>query len=335
MSELVIINVSIIIPVYNAEKYLRKCLDSIINQTYKSFECILVDDASTDNSLFICEEYVNTDKRFKVIHNNKNIGCPQSRKVGLEIANADYILFFDSDDWLELNMIENLYSKILNCNDEIKYDLVYCNYYTCDKLNAFKNLTGFDNISLLKEWFSGGICSAVKNKLVKKDLYNKIIFPTCFYDEDCVITVQLLFFTDKIGYVNKALYHNSYNPDSGCNDIKRKFKNIIDQCTNMCLIYNFLYEKYKENINIFNPGLNNRINSIRNQYLRFKELRYNYHEIFSNTIPKSVFNIFKSSLKLYQKCLLYLALNNIKWPYNILDILRLIRNKIKSLIKKN
>lgn len=110
--------ISIIIPVYNTEKYLRRCLDSIVKQTYKDFECILVDDGSTDSSGKICDEYVVKDERFKVFH-NENHGVGFARNYGLEKVNGEYISFVDSDDWLAPNFYETLIPEIA------KNELVY------------------------------------------------------------------------------------------------------------------------------------------------------------------------------------------------------------------
>ena len=108
--------ISVILPVYNVEKYLRKCLDSVINQTYKNLEIILVNDGSTDNSGKICEEYALNDKRIKVIH-KENGGISSARNAAIDIAKGQYITFIDSDDDVELDYIGYLYDilKKFNC----------------------------------------------------------------------------------------------------------------------------------------------------------------------------------------------------------------------------
>lgn len=97
--------VSIIVPVYNSERFIKKCIDSVLNQTYKNIELILVDDCSPDNSPMLCDEYAKEDQRVRVIH-QKNSGAGVARKTGLNESNGEYVMFVDSDDWVELDMIE-------------------------------------------------------------------------------------------------------------------------------------------------------------------------------------------------------------------------------------
>ncbi len=121
--------ITIIIPVYNVELYLKKCLDSICTQTYKRFEAILVDDGSTDSCGKICDEYSKRDDRFKVIH-KKNGGLMSAWKKGLEYAKTDLVMFVDSDDWVEKNILEIFYNEYL----KTKADIICCSF-----LHSFKN----------------------------------------------------------------------------------------------------------------------------------------------------------------------------------------------------
>lgn len=107
---------SVIIPVYKVEKYLHQCVDSVLNQTYKNIEVILVDDGSPDNCPKICDEYAEQDKRIKVIH-KKNGGVSSARKVGVESSSGDYVMFVDSDDWLELFTIERCIEELIKSPD--------------------------------------------------------------------------------------------------------------------------------------------------------------------------------------------------------------------------
>ncbi|WP_322018790.1 glycosyltransferase [Clostridium butyricum] len=128
--------ISIIVPIYNMQKYLRKCLDTLIKQTYDKLEIILVDDGSTDSSGVICDEYLLKDNRIKVIH-KENAGVSDARNVGIAIAKGEYIGFVDPDDYIELNMYEKLLYLIKN-ND---CDIAICGYVIEDENgNSVKNL---------------------------------------------------------------------------------------------------------------------------------------------------------------------------------------------------
>ena len=116
--------VSIIVPVYNVEKYLDKCIESIVNQTYRNIEIILVDDGSPDKCPEICNEWAKKDDRIKVIH-KENGGLSSARNAALEIAQGDYITFVDSDDWIENDMIQSM----LTCAAKNDADIVCCGFY--------------------------------------------------------------------------------------------------------------------------------------------------------------------------------------------------------------
>ena len=116
--------VSVIVPVYNAEKYLRRSLDSLKIQTLQEFEVILIDDGSKDFSSAICDEYVGSDSRFSVIH-KQNEGVSAARQTGLDAAHGEYVIHVDSDDWVEPTMLEELYTKAISENA----DIVICDYF--------------------------------------------------------------------------------------------------------------------------------------------------------------------------------------------------------------
>ena len=126
--------VSVIIPVYNTEKYLRECLDSVINQTLKEIEIICVDDGSTDSSLEILKEYANKDNRFTII-TQQNLHAGVARNAGLAVAKGEYVSFLDSDDWFELKILEET-TKILKETDS---ELCCCKYRNFNELkNKFE-----------------------------------------------------------------------------------------------------------------------------------------------------------------------------------------------------
>lgn len=200
--------ISVIIPVYKVEKYLPKCLDSVINQTYKNIEIILVNDGSPDKSGVICDMYAGMDDRITVIHKH-NEGVAKARNDALDIAKGDYIGFVDSDDWIEPDMFEFL------MNNLIKYDadLSMCGHtiYEADKRITRKDnnkLEILDRIELKKRIVVGGEMGLIWNKLFKKSLINNTRFDT-HYDcsEDLLFMYQLSNKTNKSVIANAPKYN--------------------------------------------------------------------------------------------------------------------------------
>jgi glycosyltransferase involved in cell wall biosynthesis len=191
--------VSIIVPVYNVEKYLCRCLDSILAQTFSNYECIIVDDASPDNCPIMCDEYAKKYRQFNVIHKKQNGGLPQARKTGLEIATGDFVLYVDSDDWIEPNMLEKMYDKAHGGGG---YDIVCCNIDDETNYKYLKyNFNCIDKITILKQLLSYKFYVAVWNKLVKRSVYLKVFFPDENQGEDSVIIAQALYFAEFIGFI--------------------------------------------------------------------------------------------------------------------------------------
>jgi len=263
--------VSIIVPIYNSQQYLSRCIDSILTQTFKYFECILIDDCSKDNSFAICEDYAKKDDRIKVLRNTENIGVSLSRKRGLLASTRNYVQYIDSDDWIEINMIEKMYQKAISEN----YDMVICDYFYSQngiEQAQKQSFTSFNTIEIIKNVLSIKIKSFLFNKLVKKDLYLKALFPKYNRSEDYVISIQNIYNSEKIGYIDLPLYHYCFNTESLTNNQKLKINGRIEENKNWQILINLLKEKYT-NIKIFEPELSNHINNFKLEYIKDKELR--------------------------------------------------------------
>ena len=200
--------ISVIIPVYKAEKFISRCIDSILSQTYCDWELILVDDGSPDNSGKICDGYAQKDKRIKVIH-KQNGGVSDARQVGLDAAKGEYIIHADPDDWVEPKMLEEL---LYNVKDE-NADMVICDMIwekgTCTELHI-ERPTSLDNEIILCDLFEGKIYGSCCNKLVRRDLFRQydISFPKGIQlREDLYVIASLLVHPIKVSYLNKAFYH--------------------------------------------------------------------------------------------------------------------------------
>ena len=205
--------ISIIVPVYNVERWIGKCIDSIINQTYKNLEIILVDDGSPDNCPAICDEYAEKDKRIKVIH-KKNGGLSDARNAGLEIATGEYIGFVDSDDWIEKDMFEYLADGLT------KYD---ADISICNIINVYNFKTIIDKANMdvvvdkyegLERLFSDRLENYAWNKLYKRDCWKGVRFPKGKNFED-VLTIYKTFERSKrIAILDEAKYHYLRRDDS-------------------------------------------------------------------------------------------------------------------------
>lgn len=200
--------ISIIVPVYNAEAYIRKCIDSLLSQTFPDFEILLIDDGSPDSSCRICDDYAAIDKRVKVFH-KENGGVSSARQMGLEHAAGEYIIHADPDDWVDADMLECLYqeARIMNA------DIMVCDYNIVELSGKIKRVNvnlPTDNIICLKKILSGEIHSSLCNKLVKRSLYfdNGISFIHGLnMREDLSVMYKLMYYANKIAYIPKACYY--------------------------------------------------------------------------------------------------------------------------------
>lgn len=201
--------ISVIVPVYNVDKYLDGCIESIVNQTYKNLEIILVDDGSTDNSPKLCDAWEKKDKRVKVIH-KKNGGVSSARNVGIEHASGEYISFVDSDDFLNKDMFKIMINKIKKTNT----DLCYCDIYRIE-LDGSISVTNFNSKfyltseEMMKLMFKNRCANfAVWNKLFKTSYVKKISFEESIYvKEDALFVFQYLDLISSVSYINIPLYN--------------------------------------------------------------------------------------------------------------------------------
>lgn len=209
--------VSVIIPVYNVEKYLDKCVQSVVDQTYKDLEIILVDDGSPDNSPQLCDDWAEKDDRIVVIH-KKNGGLSDARNHGLDVSTGEYIAFVDSDDYIERNMIETLVYLVLKDYS----DLSMCSYKLVDEegkeINA-KNCVVSETVQK-KEFYKRltepgwGYYVIACAKLYKKSLFNNIKFPVGKINEDSFIMHWIIYECEKISVVDDKLYNYVQRADS-------------------------------------------------------------------------------------------------------------------------
>ena len=214
--------ITVIVPVYNVEHYLDKCLDSLINQTYKNLEIIVINDGSTDNSGIICQEYAQKDNRIIYIE-KENGGLSDARNVGLDKMTGSYVTFIDSDDWVESDYVEVLYNKLI----EYQADIAIGNYYSYNEDEAmyyfhingesyyeklYDNISIFENLYDAKQMKSFSLISAW-GKIYKAKLFDDIRFDKGKLGEDGYINQKLYLLVQKVIYINQGLY--AYRQRSG------------------------------------------------------------------------------------------------------------------------
>ena len=203
--------ISVIVPIYNVEKYLNRCLDSIINQTYKNLEIILVDDGSPDNCGKICDEYAKKDNRIKVIH-KENGGLSSARNAGLDIATGDYIGFVDSDDWIELDM----YEYLLNICVKYNSDISRCGFvYNDEDCYKDENIRIVEYENALIDFINGHIEEGIVcNKLYKKNIFKNLRFKENIIFEDVLMNYYVFKLGVKIVVSRCSKYHYFRRVDS-------------------------------------------------------------------------------------------------------------------------
>ena len=231
--------ISVIIPVYNVERYINRCIDSILNQTFSDFELILVDDGSKDRSGLICDDYKENDTRINVIH-KKNGGASSARNAALDIAGGEYIMFVDSDDWLEADALEKLYNNSKECS------MVVGGYYTV-------------SLSDKKPYWHS--CDKILDRALVADEYIKIC-----KSRNMIVAVPW----GKL-YKNSVIKENNIRFDTSMNIIEDSKFNIdfLQQVENVCFINDIVY-----NYNCVNEG------SLTNKYWPDTFLyRTNYYKV--------------------------------------------------------
>ncbi|OFV71345.1 glycosyltransferase family 2 protein [Acetobacterium wieringae] len=241
--------VSIIIPVYNTEKYLKRCIDSARNQTYRKIEIILINDGSTDKSKDICDDYCSKDKRIKVVH-NKNSGVSSTRNCGLSLANGEFVQFADSDDYLDIHYTENMLRKM-----KLNSDLVISGYNIVKSSGGQTAITK-NNPSIkgdiskkeFKEnfglFFSESLINSVCNKIYRNEIIRKqnIVFrEEINMGEDLLFNLEYFKHCDKINILDESLYnYTDFVSDSLTQSYKYNYYNVQK------LLYNDIRKFLKE-----------------------------------------------------------------------------------------
>lgn len=318
--------ISIICPVYKAEPYLEKCINSVIHQYFNEWELILVDDGSPDNSGYICDHFSYKDSRIKV-HHKKNEGVSAARQDGLDIASGEYIIHLDPDDWIEPNMLSELYENAISNN----LDMLICDFYEDRKDYSIviqqqpSKLFHKDVFIDLLTRLHGSCC----NKLIRKSLFDRfnIKFPIGYsYLEDLYVILKICKHPINIGYLSHAYYH--YIQDNNPNSLvhkptKGKAESIIKFCNE------FEQDMINLNLNkvLYHYKFESKLFAMQSGQYKCKDLKHIFHEINNQIIQEAYIKWDKESWKVELALSMYM-------PNKIANLLSRILALVGRLIKR-
>jgi len=280
--------ISVIVPIYKAENYLHKCIDSILAQTFQDFQLILVDDGSPDKSGKICDDYAVKDSRIEVIH-KQNGGVMSARKCGILSARGLYSIQIDPDDWVEPSLLEDLFQEAI----QEKADMVICDFvehYEGKSSISNQKPESLFHTEVMKEMFTrlmGSTCNKLIRTLCYKQ-YNVIFFEDLVLLEDLFLMFQLLLHPIKVAYVPKALYHyeRNINPNSLTMTQGERFKGYAD---GICRHFKALLKPYPYFWNLWVEKEMPWIAYLSLYYNSFEKKRYQQEFSFLNEVsPQSL-----------------------------------------------
>ena len=292
--------ISVVLNVYNEEKLFPKCLESVINQTYKNLDILIINDGSTDNTLNICKAYQNKDKRIRII-NQENMGLAKSRNVGIENSIGEYLYFVDSDDFIAEDTIEYLYNLCIKYDTKIATSVPLDIYsYKFEFKNKEEKIEIISNKEMLRRILFSE-CRAVTfwNKLVKKELYDNLRFEDRPIN-DVAFTYKLALTTDRIAFSNQIKYFYLRHKNSITEKKKNDSARDIDA-------YKVGVERYNYIKNIYPDFIENEIglirsiikfylaeNSVSEEYFKNENVIDEFRKLFS-------FKIFFSKIRIKEK----------------------------------
>lgn len=244
--------ITVIIPIFNSEKYLEECLNSVLSQTYEELEIILINDGSTDKSKNIAEDFVRRDKRVSLF-NKENGGQASARNLGLDKANGEYIAFVDSDDTISADLF---LSNVAFFQHDISIDIVqfpaFFNYgSSSEKLRKQKSKLISDRDELLEMWIiDKKISWIVCDKIFRKNIFGKLRFPTGMIYEDNFLIIEALLSINKFYISESGFYYYFLRENSTTNSNYSLKKDLDTQKVNLFALANFSQMKVSENVKI-------------------------------------------------------------------------------------
>lgn len=294
--------VTVIIPVYNVEKYIHKCIESVISQTYKNIEIILIDDGSIDNSGIICDEYMKKDSRIRVIH-KENKGVSNARNSGIELANGKYVTFVDSDDYLSSKYIEVLYECMINNN----VDLVISNGIDIyENRICNKNENKHDILMTRDECLRELLTEKNFSHVCWGNLYKKEFLEECYFNSDYRIAEDLDFLYNYISK-SKKVYFTS----------KKTYYWVIRNTSAIHLPYS---EKWNDELNICASIIERNYGKKNDLYSHSigKYIRANVNQAHRFNLDRKQVNSIRNNIKLYKNEILGYEGFSAKYKFKII-----------------
>ena len=295
--------ISVIVPIYNAENFLPRCIESVLDQTFKNFELLLINDGSKDSSLDICNKYLEKFPDKIKVFNNKNMGCSATRNFGIEKSQGKYLLFIDSDDWIEKDMLEKMYQKGLQEDS----DVVITGFFREDNILNVVSKQVPKNTNNPYFWFNTeALIEFVWNKLYRKSIIveNKLIFPINSHaGEDMVFNVLFLVNSKKISILSEELYHYIIHGDNSIYNLEKRLGIFIS----IDAIYEYLKKYRFIEIKEILEGFKN-LSKIHLK-VSFRKLLYSknikefkrYLSLFIKNTAKITYFNFKDKLEIYNR----------------------------------
>lgn len=309
--------ISVIVPVYNAEAYIHRCINSLLAQTFDDFEVILVDDGSLDGSGAICDDYARKNSRVRVFH-KENGGVASARQLGVDKARGEYTIHTDPDDWVEPTMLEELYYR---AKTETA-DMVICDFLVEEKEGSIYRVQQPTNNSadvVLEELLLYRLHGSLCNKLIRREcytLYNIAFVKGLNYCEDYLVCVKLLQKGIKVAYLNKAFYHYDQIVNSG--SITRNFSTALFELRKMFI------SRLQEVV----PDRKELI--VRNKLdLKYALFEANMPKVFKTLYPEVDKDVWKLNKSMINRILLYVATNGL---FKFAHILFELKNSVRRLV---
>lgn len=313
--------ISIIVPVYNAERYLHKCIDSILNQTYNDIELLLINDGSTDLSGVICDEYAQNDNRIRVLH-KENSGVSATRNIGLDNITGEYVTFIDADDWIEPSMLNDVYEKIKADDADIVFvDIKYC-WPSESRVHFTYRWKGSPQEALIDYLKHTRLCPGwglMRSSIIKN---NNLRFPeNLTIYEDFHLLIRYVYKSRFISQVEKPLY-NYRMQNSSIVHTTSHARTIDDQV----LAYNSILQFFKENgvYHKYAPSLYDRVLF---DYQRMV-LDPSMHDTFCLIYPEKKHYIWQAStINFKLKLMMWCLTHRLSWITFVIVKVRLFYNK--------